>query len=243
MRSHAAGRSAIAWAILAAPLGAQAKPPAAEGPGAVDAALHEMSHHGSDAGSNPHMRLSATRPATPADSTRAAQLVVRIRRDLGRYRNVETARAAGYEQFLPNVALPIYHFTNWRHGLEAAFSFDAARPTSLLYRKNPDGSFMLTGVMYTAPARLAEAKLNSRVPLAMARWHQHINWCLPKRGEETRWKETRAGKPLFGPESPIASKGACEAAGGRFLPRLFGWMVHVNAFGSDDLRVIGGENH
>ena len=169
--------------------------------------------------------------------------MVRIRHDLARFRDVEVARAAGYQQFLPNVVLPVYHFTNWRYGLEAAFTFDAARPTSLLYRKNGDGSFTLTGVMYTAPARLSESSLESRIPLGMARWHQHINWCLPTKGQESRWKERRDGKPLFGPESPIATKEACDAAGGRFVSRLFGWMVHVNAFESDDPTVIWGDHH
>ena len=55
--------------------------------------------------------------------------------------------------------------------------------------------------------------------------------------------ERRAGKPLFGPDSPIVTKGACDAVGGRFFPRLFGWMVHVNAFESDDPRVIWGDHH
>lgn len=46
---------------------------------------------------------------------------------------------------------------------------------------------------------------------------------------------------MFGPESPIDSKAACEAVGGRFLPAIFGWMVHVNAFAGSDLRDVFGE--
>jgi hypothetical protein len=141
------------------------------------------------------------------------------------------------------VTLPVYHFTNWRYGLEAAFGFDPAKPTSLLYRKNADGSFTLTGVMYTAPRRLPEESLDSRIPRGIARWHQHVNWCIPKRGEEARWQETSGGKPVFGPLGPIADEKACAAAGGRFLPHLFGWMVHVNAFASDDPAVIWGDHH
>jgi hypothetical protein len=233
---------AFACALIAGPLAGQSSPPP-EGARAADAALHDMSHHDHMAADNPHLRLSAKREATPADSARAAELVARIRRDLARYRDVEAARAAGYVQFLPNVALPVYHFTNRRYGLEAAFAFDATRPTSLLYRKNPDGGFTLTGVMYTAPARLPEERLDARIPLGTARWHQHINWCLPRKGEESRWRETRGGKPLFGPESTIAGKEACDAVRGRFVPRLFGWMVHVNAFESDDPAVIWGDHH
>jgi hypothetical protein len=49
---------------------------------------------------------------------------------------------------------------------------------------------------------------------------------------------------VFGPRSPIATQAACDAVGGRFFPRLFGWMVHVNAFaGTDPAVVWGGEGH
>lgn len=222
--------SLLCLATASAPMSAQA--------GAAEAATRQMSHHGHDGEDNPHLRLSTARPRTPEDSARGVELVVTIRRELAKYRDVKAAITDGYQQFLNNLVLPVYHFTNNRHGLEAAFSFDAAKPTSLLYRKNRDGSFTLTGVMYTAPAILPEDRLESRIPLGLARWHQHINWCLPRQGEEVRWRETRAGKPLFGPESPIASAEACAAVRGRFIPRLFGWMVHVNAFESEDPAVI-----
>ena len=77
----------------------------------------------------------------------------------------------------------------------------------------------------------------------MTRWHEHVNWCLPPRGRLDRWGETRYGKPVFGPKSAIATADACAAVGGRFLPRLFGWMVHVMAFESDDPNVIWGGAH
>jgi hypothetical protein len=228
--SRALALSLLCLAAISAPISAQA--------GAAEAATRQMSHHGHDAEGNPHLRLSAERLGTSDDSVRGVALVATIRRELAKYRDVKAAIADGYEQFLPNLVLPVYHFTSKLHGLEAAFTFDAAKPTSLLYRKNRDGSFTLTGVMYTAPAILPEDRLESRIPLGLAHWHQHINWCLPMRGEESRWRETRAGKPLFGPESPIASAEACAAVRGRFIPRLFGWMVHVNAFESEDPAVI-----
>ena len=53
-------------------------------------------------------------------------------------------------------------------------------------------------------------------------------------GARRRWRETKDGQPLFGPKSPIATAEACEAVGGRFRPRLFGWMVHVMAFAGVD---------
>ena len=209
----------------------------------TDAMLHAMSEHEHGSAAEQHLRLSAPRAVTAADSARASELILEIRRDLAKYRDVSVAQADGYQQFLPNLPQPIYHFTNWASGLGEAFGFDPAHPTSLLYRKNADGSFTLTGVMYTAPRWVEESALDARIPLGVARWHQHINWCIPKRGEQSRWLESRDGQPLFGPESPVTTPEACAAAGGRFLPQLFGWMVHVNAFESDDPRVIWGDHH
>jgi hypothetical protein len=81
------------------------------------------------------------------------------------------------------------------------FRFNAAKPTSLLYRQEPDGKFVFLGVMYTAPARASLDELERRIPLAVARWHEHVNWCVPQAGHRERWRETRDGAPVFGPQS------------------------------------------
>ena len=197
-------------------------------------------------GADLHLRLSPARAPTAADSLRAAHLVATMRTALARYTDVRAAEADGYQRFLPGVKQPVshtWHYTNWMHGLQASFDFDPSRPTSLLYRED-GGRITLVGAMYTAPARLSDDALDQRIPLAIARWHLHVNWCLPPRGEERRWRETKDGAPVFGPKSRVATAQGCRAVGGRFLPRIFGWMVHVNAFGSDDPRVIwGAEAH
>jgi hypothetical protein len=99
------------------------------------------------------------------------------------------------------------------------------------------------GAMYTAPARTELDALDQRIPLSVARSHEHVNWCLPPGGQRERWRETRDGKPLFGPKSPIATAEACAAVDGRFVPRLFGWMVHVMAFESGNPTVVWGMEH
>ena len=78
------------------------------------------------------------------------------------------------------------------------------------------------------------------MPLSVARWHEHVNLCLPPLASLERWRDSAGGHPVFGPRSPIATPEACAAAGGRFAPRLFGWMVHVNAFAGDDPAEIWG---
>ena len=191
-------------------------------------------------GMSPHMELTPPRPASPADSARAATLVVDLRRAIARYQDVKATEADGFRMFAPQIKRQrVYHFTNWWWALANAFRFDPSHPTSLLYRKSGDSSFVLVGAMYTAPASAALDELDRRVPLAVARWHRHVNWCIPPRGAPERWRETRDGKPVFGPLG-VTTKEACDAAGGRFFAHVFGWMVHVNLFAGDDPKVIWG---
>lgn len=192
---------------------------------------------------DPHMTLTPLRPGSRADSTRAAALVTAMRAALGKYRDVQVAQADGFRQFLPGVPQPVYHFTNRAWALEEMLRFDPAKPTSLLYRKQSDGSFVLVGAMYAAPGRTSLDQLDARVPLSVARWHEHVNWCVPPLGGRARWRETRDGRPVFGPKSSIATAQECAAVGGRFVPHIFGWMVHVMAFAGDDPHVIWGAGH
>jgi len=204
---------------------------------AAAAADGEMGMMGAMA--DPHMRMTPTWPLAPGDSARARAIVDTVRRALGKYRDVRVAEADGFKEFLPSVPNQrVYHFTNWRHGLAARTSFDPASPTALLYRPDSAGGMRLVGVMYTEGPNTPLAELNRRVPLSIAHWHQHVNWCLPPRGELGRWRDSSGGRPVFGPFGPIATRAACDSAGGRFLPRVFGWMVHVNAFLGDDPKVI-----
>ncbi|MGI8510575.1 MAG: hypothetical protein ACR2MQ_14760 [Gemmatimonadaceae bacterium] len=242
-----AGTIAAACAPARAPARAHAQRTTAESPDAQAAAATNMQMSGMPHGgmhsmdmSDAHMYMTPRRAATPADSMRAARLVVDMRQSLAKYRDVHAAIADGYAQFLPNVPQQVYHFTSWRNAVAEAFRFDPARPTSLLYRKNTDGSFTLIGAMYTEPRRASEQALDQRIPLSIAQWHQHVNLCLPPRDQRSRWTETADGKPVFGPRSPIATEAACSAVGGRFVPHLFGWMVHANVFASSDPAVVWG---
>jgi hypothetical protein len=66
--------------------------------------------------------------------------------------------------------------------------------------------------------------LDKRIPLSIAQWHQHVNFCFPPK---ERASEMFAPNPRFGMLGLITTEAECDAAGGRFFPRLFGWMVHV----------------
>jgi hypothetical protein len=126
--------------------------------------------------------------------------------------------------------------------LRTHFAFNPEKPTSLLYKKDESGSFVLVGAMFTAPKGYTAEKLDLRVPLSVAQWHKHVNWCLPPRGQNERWTEQRNGRPVFGPLG-VSTRVECESAGGRFEKEVFGWMVHANVFASDDPDVIWGDEH
>ncbi len=231
----------VAAALAFAPLGAAGCQSAGSRSPADAQAEHQMSRAVEE---GPHMRLTPMRGATQADSVRAAAVADTLRRAIARYADVRVAEADGFRPFAPNVKRQkVLHYTRSAWAARAAFSFDPAKPTSLLYRREPDGSLQLIGAMYTAPARASLAELDRRVPLSIARWHMHTNVCVPPFGRRARWGETRDGKPVFGPASPIATREACDAVGGRFLPRLFGWMVHANVLEGDDPAMVWGMAH
>lgn len=198
-------------------------------PTSEGAAVHEAMAGTMHAGR--HLQLTPVRRPSAADSMRAGAIVDSLRRAISGFADTSAATAAGYRMFLPNMKNQrVYHFTHWGRAIGEAFRFNAAKPTSLIYRRADDGRLVLIGAMYGAPRRLGVEDLDARVPLSIARWHKHVNLCLPRKGEERRWNERgEDGAPLFGSEGSIATADACDAAGGRYFPTLFGWMVHVNA--------------
>jgi hypothetical protein len=185
-----------------------------------------MSHDHMDMG--PHMYMTALRPANSAEEKRAGELVVTLREAIVKYKDYKAALADGYEIFHAEIPQEHYHFTNNRYAFKAAFAFDPEHPTSLLYKKIR-GGYELEGAMYTAPKRFTEDELNERVPLSVARWHEHINICLPPKGANL----LQVNLKEFGFRGSIVTEEACTAAGGRWYPQIFGWMVHVYPFESD----------
>ena len=190
-----------------------------------------------------HMAYSASRPLTAADSARATQVINQLRQAVVRYQDVRAAEADGYKMFAPQLKnQPQYHFTKDWNAIRNQFGFEPARPTSLLYKRNERGELVLTGAMYTASKRTSEDELDKRVPLSVAQWHRHVNWCIPKRSEKDRWYEMKDGRPVFGPLG-VSTEQECNGANGRFIAQAFGWMVHANVFAGNDLRSIWHDDH
>jgi hypothetical protein len=199
------------------------------------AAVHDMTrgHHGAG---GLHLFMTSPRPQTPEDVQRANEVVEQLRAGIEKYKDYHVALNEGYKIFLPNLPQPEYHFTNYLNGFLEAFTFDPARPTSLLYKKT-SGGYQLVGAMYTMPKRATDDQLNARVPLSVATWHLHTNLCMPPREQfrTTDWHK-------FGLAGSIATKDSCDEAGGRFSPVIFGWMVHVYPY-EDGLDKIFAMHH
>ncbi len=170
-----------------------------------------------------HMKMTRAREPQPGDEKRAAVLADQARAAIEKYKDYRAALREGYQILLPRVSQKMYHFNHAGHYIEAERRFDPSRPTSLLYEKTA-GGYRLIGVMYTAHGDLTEDELDERIPLSMAAWHQHVNVCLP---EGDPLENLFGNGTRFGLEGSLSNEAECGRAGGRFYPRLFGWMVHL----------------
>jgi len=181
----------------------------------------------------PHMKMTALRPPKPGDAARAQEVAESARKASEKYLDYHAALNEGYKIFHPEVPQKMYHFTNYGYAMEAAFRFNPEHPTSLLYEKHGD-DYKLIGVMYTAPKRFDEEDLNQRIPLSIAQWHEHVNFCTAPEG---RKNEYHMPHPQFGLRGSITTQEACDAAGGTFHPVIFNWMVHLYPFEKDQASI------
>jgi len=193
-------------------------------------AMHSMEGH-MDMG--PHMKMTALRPAKPGDAERAKQIAEAARKASEKYLDYRVALADGFRIFHPEVPQKMYHFTNYEYAFEAARAFNPEHPTSLLYEKHGE-DYKLIGVMYTAPKRLNEDQLDERIPLSIAQWHEHVNFCAAPAG---RKNEYLIPHPQFGLRGSISTEEACTTAGGTFHPIIFNWMVHLYPFEKDQASI------
>jgi hypothetical protein len=196
-----------------------------------DANTHVMNSMEGHMDMGPHMKMTALRPVKPGDAARAQQLADEARKAAEKYTDYHTALNDGFKIFHPELKQKMYHFTNYGYAMEAAFKFNPDHPTSLLYEKHGD-DYKLIGVMYTAPKRFGEDQLDERVPLSVAQWHEHVNFCTaPATMTPAEKKEAYLGqKAQFGLRGSINTQEACDAAGGTFHPIVFNWMVHLYPF-------------
>jgi hypothetical protein len=186
-----------------------------------------------------HMYMTSLWPLKAGDQQKADQIVAAAKTSMAPYQDYRKALADGYEIFLPNVPQSQYHFTKYEYGREAWSHFDPLKPTSLLYKKTADGGYKLVGAIYTDRVDASDAELNDRIPLSIARWHQHINFCKAQAGQKAAYFGHDAKFGLLG---SITTEDACNAAGGEFHPHIFGWMVYVYPYGTASKEIWSTED-
>jgi hypothetical protein len=185
---------------------------------------------------DPHMSMTKLRPQQPGDHARADVIVAAAKKVADRYVDYRKAEADGYIIFLPEQQQNVYHFILEFPGDKERF--DPDQPRGLLYTKI-DGAtpgYKLVGVMYMARYGTSDEDLNARIPLSIARWHVHLNMCVPPQPERRNWLMNDS---TFGLNGSITTEEACTAAGGHFRPRLAGWMTHIYPFETDPAKIWG----
>jgi hypothetical protein len=200
----------------------------ANGSDAAKAANDDMDGHDMEMGA--HMYMTDLRPANAADEKRADEIVAELKPAIAKYKDYKVALDDGYKIFLPRIDQPIYHFTNYANTRAAAVAFDPTKPSSLLYKKTADGGYELVGAMFTAKRSDTEDQINERVPLSVARWHKHVNFCFPTLSSPA---EAFANHEF----RKITTEEACDAVHGSWHPEVFGWMVHVYPYESDPAKI------
>ena len=199
----------------------------------AQASAHAMQSMEGHMDMGPHMKMTALRQPRPGDAERARGIVEAARKVSEKYKDFHAALADGFKIFLPNVPQKMYHFTNYGYGFEAALHFNPEHPTSLLYEKHGK-DYKLIGVMYTAPKRFSEDQLDERIPLSVAQWHEHVNFCVPP---ANRKGEMLQAHSQFGLRGSISTQQACDAAGGTFHPVVLNWMVHLYPLEADQAKI------
>jgi hypothetical protein len=191
---------------------------------------------GSPTDTDPHMAMTKLRSLQPGDQTRADAILAAAKKVAERYRDYHKAQADGYAIFMPEQRQNVYHFIRQSSGSDDKGRFDPNHPPALLYAKIAGASprYKLAGVMYMVPFSATEEELNALIPLSIARWHAHLNMCVPQQYENRNWL---IGDPNFGLNGSISTEEACRAAGGYFKSHLGGWMTHVYPLETDPAKI------
>jgi hypothetical protein len=182
-----------------------------------------------------HMQMSLKGASQPGDEQRALEILAAAQQVLVHYADVNLALRDGYKPFAPSGRVgEEVHYTNYRIAQREQKHVDYPHPGSILYKRTSDG-MKAVGVMYTAPRDSTPERLNEIAPLSVATWHRHVDFCGGPRSLPV--SEQFGPSAAFGPQGSIQTEDACKAAGGLWIPVVFGWMTHVYP---DDKDAWGG---
>lgn len=172
-----------------------------------------------------HMQMSLKGDPVPGDEARAAQILAAAGEVLSRYRDVKSAVRDGYKPFFPTGRMgEEIHYTNYRYRRKEQQKVNFGQPGSILYKRTSSG-LEAVGVMYTAPVDSSPQQLDAIVPLSIATWHRHVDFCGGPRNLST--SEQFGPNARFGPQGSIHTEEDCKAAQGLWIPVVLEWMTHV----------------
>lgn len=185
-----------------------------------------------------HMQMSLKGDAQPGDQQRAEAIVATAKKVVAHYADVNTALADGYKPFHPSGKMgEEVHYTSRHYAQLEKQHIDYDHPGSILYKRTPQG-MQAVGVMYSAPQDSTPQQLNAIVPLSIATWHRHVDFCGAPRSAP--FTEKWGPQAQFGPQGSIHTEQACSAAQGLWIPVVFGWMTHVYPNADDPSKVWAG---
>jgi len=144
-----------------------------------------------------HIVVTPRRIPTHADSVRAQAIIDSVQRAISMYKDASVARDSGYEEYPGPQDNGEHHFIKIKYSGDST-RLDIQHPSSLLYKKDSAGKFLLAGAMYDVPGTFTTATLDSLIPLGVGQWHKHTNWCLPPTNRQDRWNERDHGNLVFG---------------------------------------------
>lgn len=173
----------------------------------------------------PHMQMSLPGEQKAGDTTRADAILAAAHGVLIRYADVQMALKDGYKPFHPTGRVgEEVHYTNYRFARKERQHVNYNQPGSILYKRTADG-MTAVGVMFSAPRDSSVDQLDAIVPMSIATWHRHVDFCGgPKSLSLT---EQNGPTAKFGFKGSIHTAEDCQRAGGLFIPVVFGWMTHV----------------
>jgi hypothetical protein len=172
-----------------------------------------------------HMQMSLQGKLQPGDEERAQEVLVTARGVVARYADVNMALADGYKPFHPSGRIgEEVHYTNYRYARREQEHANYNQPGSILYKRTAQG-MQAVGVMYTAPQDATAEQLNAIVPLSIATWHRHVDFCGGPRSLPL--EEQFGPQARFGMRGSIHTEEACKHAHGLWIPVVFGWMTHI----------------
>jgi hypothetical protein len=172
-----------------------------------------------------HMQMSMKARPQRGDEQRAAQILAAARNAVAHYADVNTAVHDGYKPFHPTGKMgEEVHYTSYRLARREQQRVDYEHPGSILYKRTAEG-MKAVGVMYSARQDSSAAQLNVVVPLSVAVWHRHVDFCGGPRNLPIA--EQAGPDARFGALGGIHTEEACREAHGLWIPVVFGWMTHV----------------